>query len=131
MRNLFRNQRRFWYCTYDGDTTIVDEFGNDTGEPCVSYKAPVEALGNISAATGRAEQLQFGLGIEYDKVVQLPGTDWDIAEDSLLFIDAVPPSVADNSVPFDGTNVEADYAVVRVAKSLNQTSIAVKRLRDG
>lgn len=154
MRNLLRNQRKFWYCTYGGSSTIVDSDGHDTGEPCVTYLDPIEAHGNINAATGRAEQMQFGLGIEYDRVVQLPGTDWDIAEDSLLFIESVPPSVAnsldggtfsfvggssadgnndayDGSVLFDGTNVLADHVVVRVAKSLNQTSLAIKQVRDG
>lgn len=125
MRNLERNKRGFYYCTLSGTSTIVDTDGYDTGEPCITYSEPVYAKGNISPSGGTAYQEQFGLNVSCDKVIQLQGTDWPIDESTILFLDSVPPE------DFDGTDAEGDYAVVGVTVSLNQTSIAAKRVRNG
>lgn len=125
MRMLRRNMRPFWYCAYQGRSTIIDSDGYDTGEPTVTYAKPVRVMGNVGAASGDSEVEQFGVGVSYDKVIILAGTDWPIDERTLLFLDTEPPS------DFDQSNVSADYAVVRVSKSITQTSIAARRLRDG
>lgn len=151
MRNLNRNMRGFYYSLLDSTGTIIDLAGYDTGEPISVYTYPVFAKGNISPSRGEARQEQFGIDLEYDKVVQLQGTDWPIDEKTVLWIDLVPPVVAneldggsftsdedaadgetdsyDGSVVFDGT-ADGDYAVVRVAVSLNQTALAVRRVRN-
>lgn len=122
MVNLARNQRTFWYALYAGRTTVKDSDGNDTGEPCVAYSAPVAARGNVSAASGNAQQEQFGIGVTYDVVIQLPGTDWPIDEYAVLWL-SKPPAAT-----YDPTSPGNDYAVVRVSKSLNQTSVAARRV---
>lgn len=124
MRNLLRNQRRVWYCPYSGRTAITDPDGHDTGETAVAYGEPVAAMANVSAASGDATQEMFGIGVSYDKVLQLPGTGWPIDERTVLYVDREPPG------EFVATGVEADYAVVRVSTSLNQTSVAVRKVRD-
>ena len=152
MSTLNRNKRGFYYCLLEGTSTIVDQYGYDTGEPSSVYSYPVFAMGNISPARGEARQQQFGIELDYDKVIQLPGTDWPIDEGTSLWIDKVPPILAneldggtfshandsadgntdsyDGSVTYDGT-AEGDYAVVRIATSMHYTSIAIKRVRNG
>ncbi|MDD6566987.1 MAG: hypothetical protein PUF11_09435 [Parafannyhessea umbonata] len=124
MRLLARNRRKVWYCLYQGRNPILDADGDDTGEVAVTYSEPVALLANVTAASGDAAQEQFGVGIKYDKVLQVAGTSCPIDEHSLLFVDTEPPA------DFDAANVPADYAVTRVSKSLNSTSIAVSRVRQ-
>ena len=121
MRNLNRNMRGFYYSLLDSTDTLTDSAGYDTGEPVSVYANPVYAKGNISPSRGEAIQEQFGIDLEYDKVIQLQGIDWPIDENTVLWVDKTPPA------SFEGT---WDYVVVRVAVSLNQTSLAVKRVRN-
>ena len=151
MRNLNRNMRGFYYSLLTSTETIIDQYGYDTGEPVSVYSYPVYAKGNISPARGEARQEQFGIDLAYDKVIQLQGTDWPIDEKTVLWVDSVPSVLEnepdggtlanggdsadgntdsyDGSLTFDGT-ADGDYAVVRVAVSLNQTALAVKRVRN-
>ena len=123
MRNLDRNKQPLWYCLYEGKTEIVDDDGYGTGEFGVAYAKPVRAMGHVTAASGDAAVEQFGIGTKYDKVVQLQGTDWPIEESTVLFVDHEPPD------DFDPSAVEFDYTVTRVSKSLNQTSVAISKVR--
>jgi hypothetical protein len=122
VRTLERNKREFWACAYVGRTEIADE-GHATGEYAITYGEPVLMRGNVTAASGNAELEQFGIGVEYDRVIQLPGTDWDVDEHTVLFLDREPPE------DFDPTNVPYDYTITRVSKSLNHTSLAVSKVR--
>jgi hypothetical protein len=124
MRLLARNRRKVWYCLYQGRKPLLDQDGYDTGETAITYSSPVALMANVTAASGDATQEQFGIGIRYDKVLQVAGTDCPIDEHALLFVDVEPPE------EFDPANVTADYAVTRVSKSLNSTSIAVSRVRQ-
>ena len=122
MRMLARNQRKVWYCLYRGRTPITDSDGNETGEYVISYSDPIEIMANVSAASGSEEMEQFGIGVRYDKVLQIAGTTCPIDEHSLLFMDTSPPDGSDS--PSDS----ADYIVKRVSVSLNSTSIAASRI---
>lgn len=145
MRNLLRNQRTVWCCLYGSRTPILDGDGHDTGETAIGYAAPVAVRANVSTASGDATQEAFGIGVAYDKVAQLPGTGWPMDERTVVYVDRTPPGSADYAwdaasgawVAADGTlwqwqptDAEADYAVVRVAESLNQTSLALRKVRD-
>lgn len=123
MRLLKRNQIPFWYCLYKGKQPIYDADGYDTGETALTYAEPVKVKAHITAASGDVTYEQFGIGVVYDKVVQLDGTDWDIDEQTVLFVDKDPPAT------FDAQNVPCDYTVTRVSKSLNFTSLAIKKVR--
>lgn len=122
MKCLNRNKTVFYFSTFEGMEQDFDDYGNPAGEPVSVFSNPVKAKGNISAATGQAETLQFGDGIHYDKVIVLdknPGID----ENSRLWIDTLP------ELKEDGTTETAfDYIVKKVAKSLNFVSIAVSRV---
>lgn len=37
MRCLKRNQRPFYYCLYENEIPILDDYGNETGQTIVVY----------------------------------------------------------------------------------------------
>lgn len=121
MRTLKRNQRPFCYCLYNEQETQYDEYGNETGEPRVTYSQPVKMLANISQATGQSNTEQFGNLENYDKVIVTDDLNCPIDENSVLFIDKEPEYSLDGDPMFD-------YTVRRVAKSLNSMSIAVRKV---
>lgn len=121
MRTLDYNKQKFYYCLYSGKTKVLED-GYFTGDYTIGYAEAVEARGNISAAAGGADLEQFGTGIEYDKVIVLQGTDWPIDEHTVLFVD-IEPSYED----LQHTHPLYNYTVTRVAKSLNHTTLAIKR----
>lgn len=90
MRCLKRNQRPFWYCLYDSQTEITDEYGNATGEVIVTYAEPVQMNANISPASGYAQAEQFGNLDSYDKVIVTDDMTCPIDEHTVLFIDKEP-----------------------------------------
>lgn len=124
MRCLDRNKREFYYCLYIGETRAVDEDGNYTGETISAYEDPVMVRGNVSAARGTADIEQFGTNLSYDKTITLDGTDYPIDERTVLFVDSVPgESGALGNPPYD-------YKVAEIAISLNQTVIAISKVRE-
>ena len=125
MRTLDYNKRTFYYCPFNEKTKIVDSDGNFTGDYTSGYSEAIEAKGNISASSGSAEVEQFGTGIEYDKVIVLQGTGWNIDENTVLFI-GIEPSYEDEK----HTLPKYNYTVTRVAESLNPTTIAIKRVEQ-
>ena len=127
MRCMVRNKTGFYYASYLGNTEIVDEYGNVTGEYEVSFGNPLHTTGNISAARGEMQSRQFGESESYDKVIVLDDKDAPIDEQSILWVDALPHLNEDGS-----TDTPHDYIVTRVARSLNGVSIAIRKVRvDG
>ncbi len=124
MRNLARNKRKFAYCLYLGNTPMTDTDGLETGEYKISYSEPVTVMGNISPATGISVTEQFGNLENYDKVIALDDVNTPINEDSVLFVDKEYEEDSDGSPIYD-------YTVRRVAKSLNQVSIAISKVKVG
>lgn len=120
MRTLNRNKRSFWYALYQDKESIMDEYGDETGETRVVYAEPVQMSANVSAATGYAQTEQFGNLDSYDKVIVTDWMDCPIDENSVLFIDKEPEHNTDGDLMYD-------YTVRRVAKSLNSISIAVSK----
>lgn len=134
MRCLKRNQKAFHYCLYSGKEPLVDEYGNETGEPIVTYAAPVEMYANISPATGQSNTEQFGNLENYDKVIVTEDLNCPIDENSVLFIDKEPEFTNVVTHIYEEGQSHAytvsvpvhDYIVRRVAKSLNNVSIAIR-----
>ena len=127
MRGMVRNKTRFYYASYNGETEIIDEHGNVTGEYVVTFSNPIKTTGNISAARGEMQSRQFGESESYDKVIVLDDRDAPIDEQSILWVDTLPLLNEDGS-----TDTPHDYIVTRVARSLNGVSIAIRKVRvDG
>ena len=117
MRCLARNKITFFYALHDGQTELMDEYGNVTGQYKVSYTAPIRMTGNVSAAQGEMQSRQFGESETYDKVIVLDNPNVPIDEYSILWVD---------SLPYD--DVPHDYVVKKVARSLNSVSIAISKV---
>jgi hypothetical protein len=143
VRTLHRNKKPFWFCLFEEKIPIVDEYGNDSGEYIVRYGTPTKMSANISPATGYSQTEQFGNLENYDAVIV---TDWmncPIDENSVLFIgkqvaygeavtiDYTPRETVlgdDEAVPVTVDVPLYNYVVMRVAKSLNSISIAVRKV---
>ena len=123
MRCMVRNKSKFYYASYIGETEIIDEYGNATGEYQISYGNPREYRGNISAAQGEMQSRQFGESESYDKVIVLDDINAPINEHSILWVDTLPLLNEDGT-----TKTPHDYVVKRVAKSLNGVSIAIRKV---
>lgn len=123
MRTMFRNKSTFYYASYTGQTEIVDEYGNVTGEYDVSYSKPDRYHGNISAAQGEMQSRQFGESESYDKVIVLDDRNAPIDEHSILWVDTLPTLNADGT-----TDTPHDYVVKKCARSLNGLSIAIRKV---
>ena len=119
MRCMVRNKTAFYYALYKGQTEIIDEYGNATGQYDVSYSNPIKALGNVSAAQGEMQTRQFGDSESYDKVIVLDDVNTPIDEYSILWVDTLPES---------NTELPHDYVVKKVARSLNSVSIAISKV---
>lgn len=122
MRGLARNKTAFYYALYTGQTEIIDEYGNATGQYSVSYSNPIKISGNVSAARGEIQTRQFGESEAYDKVIVLDDPKCPIDEYSILWVDTLPELT-------DGvTTTPHDYIVKKVARSLNSVSIAISKV---
>jgi hypothetical protein len=97
-------------------TEIYDNENHFTGEYKLLYNPPELAYGNISPARGDVYTSPFGLTEGIDKVIVLEDPEFPIYEDSVLWIDRDP------------LGRQYDYTVVRIARSLNSISIAVKKV---
>lgn len=120
MKCLERNKIPFYYCLRTGSTTQVDEYGNETGEVTPTYAEPVLMSANISWATGRADTEQFGVNLDYDRVIVTDNKRCPIDETTVLFVDKKPE--------FEDDYPLFDYIVKRVSPSIHYISIAIKRV---
>lgn len=130
MRTLRKNKQTIYYAlksdrtaisstdtiTVDGETVYVDE-----GDYEISYESPIEFLGNISFSGGDSNDVEFGLDLStYDAIIVTNVKAIPITETSLIWFETEPPSGTN-----DGST--ADYSVVAVRNSLNQTKAILKR----
>lgn len=141
MKTLERNKRRFYYCLYSSQTAQYDEYGNES-EKLVTYGSAKQMFANISQATGQSNTEQFGNLENYDKVIVTDDLNCPIDENSVLFIDKAPEYGEDVIIGYEDSQTALgdptpiiykpplfDYIVVRVAKSLNSVSIAVRKVK--
>ena len=131
MRCMNRNKVKFFYSLYEGREPITDEYGNVTGEYDVKHGNPTEGYANISAAKGETQTRQFGESESYDKVIVMDNEAPPIDEYSVLWVDTVPQLNEDGSLAVDEEGnvlTPHDYIVKKVAKSLNNVSIAISKV---
>ena len=131
MRCMNRNKVKFFYSLYEGREPITDEYGNVTGEYDVKHGNPTEGYANISAAKGETQTRQFGESETYDKVIVMDNEAPPIDEYSVLWVDTIPQLNEDGSLAVDEEGnvlTPYDYIVKKVAKSLNNVSIAISKV---
>lgn len=138
MRGLKRNQKTLYYQLYASNIPVyeTDLDGNIvtdpitgepllTGETKVGYSDPVEFRANVSANRGESSSDPFGIDLSYDKTMVSCDMNLPIDELSVLFVDKKPEFDAGGNL----VNT-ADYKVVKVAKSLNSTLYAIKKITE-
>lgn len=131
MRCMNRNKVKFFYALYVEREPITDEYGNVTGEYDVKHDNPTDGYANISAAKGETQTRQFGESETYDKVIVMDNEAPPIDEYSVLWVDTEPQLNEDGSLAVDEEGnviTPHDYIVKKVAKSLNNVSIAISKV---
>lgn len=130
MRTLKKNKQIVYYALKiekqaekSEETIIVDgeEVSIDEGDYGISYTAPEDFKANISFSSGDTQDVEFGLDISgYDAIIVTDLKALPITETSLIWYETVPPETEN-----DGST--ADYSVIAVRHSLNQTKAILKR----
>lgn len=124
MRLCNRNLKNFFYALFDSKVPIVDANGHNTGRYELKYQNPEEMTAYISAARGVSDTEQFGVSLDYERTIITDDMDCPINETSILWIDVVPEIDGEGK-----TATPNDYKVVKVAKSINYISYAIKKVR--
>ena len=115
MRSLNRNKRQIYYALWTGDTTNVDEYGNETGERTPTYGEKTALRVNVSAATGQEAVQAFGSFTGYSRTMFVADSACPIEEDSIIWFG------------IDQTNSH-NYIVVRKADSKNGILYALQEV---
>ena len=128
MRNMARNERRFWYATYLGMTDVVDGNGDNTGDKALKYSAPVEFWAVLSPGRGEsgfggsAYPAVYGVEVDADRKLITTDLTLPINETSLIW-KTEPVLLQDGSADPDS----ADYSVAAApSDGLNFLSIRLK-----
>lgn len=119
MFNLSRNTFPVHYKLYQGQTEIVDAWGNNTGSYVPVYGEMQTAYMSVSSNRGTAEAEMFGTLSEYDRTITTTDISCPIDEDSVLWLDDQP------------LNEPHNYIVTKRAPWKNSISFAVKRVDVG
>lgn len=122
MRLCERNKQTVWYALLEEAHNAVDEYGNLTGEEVRTFSKPVKAKMNVSAANGLSSVAQFGINDVYTRIAVTADMSCPIDTSSILWIGIEPDEDGE-----DGA-VKHNYAVQKVAKSLNYISYELKEV---
>lgn len=131
MRCMNRNKVKFYYALYENREPIMNQYGKPSGQHKVIYGNPIEEYANISAAKGETQTRQFGENESYDKVIVMDLGTLSIDEYSILWVDTEPQLNEDGSLAVNDKGeviTPHDYVVKKVAKSLNNVSIAISKV---
>ena len=122
MHTLARNTKKIAYALYSGSTESKDSDGQYTGEHEITYASPVFVRMNVSASRGSAEYEPFGIETNYTKIMVTDDMSCPIDEHSILWVENASALENDPTTPHD-------YIVVRVAKSLNHITYAIREVK--
>ena len=128
MKALERNKIPMYYALYIGEEDVLDGNNNPTGERKKVYGTPVLIRGNLDAGfngrygiNSQSAVEDFGVDLRYDKTLVITDMDCPIDEYSVLIID--------HPVTYDAAgNLVYDHVVVKVDKSINVLSYALKKV---
>ena len=116
MRTSHRDKRPVAYASYVGQTEMVDDNGDYTGEYDVEYSTPIKTLMNVSGGRGQADVALFGLTQNFSRtaVTQDLETKWNT--EMVMWVERDP-----DTEPFD-------YRIVDVARTINQVVLALEEV---
>ena len=116
MRSLNRNKRKIYYAIYTGEKTIIDEYGNETGESTPTYGDVEELRCNVSAASGDEAVQAFGSFTNYTRVVCVSDKSCPLAEQTVVWFGV------ERTGPYN-------YIVTRKADSKNGILYALQEVK--
>lgn len=116
MRDLKRNKTLIHYALLVETVELIDEWDNKTGTFQNVYSPPIPLLINVSASKGEVETQPFGGEVSYDKILSCCDLSIPIDEFSIFWIET------------DDIAKPHNYITTKIAKSLNNVQIAVKRV---
>lgn len=153
---LKRNKVKMYYALLLGDapTYILDENGNpevgyiddegtvhylETGDSKPTYSTAEEFHANISMSGSEAEAKEYGLSIaDYEAVLAYNKNEFPFKEGDLIWYESeVQNQYAEEvEIDLDGNkvmttapvDVSADYRVLKISNSLNQTKAILKAI---
>lgn len=152
MKSLDRNKRYIYFANRVGQTEIIDEYGNVTGQFSPSYSDVAEVLINESAARGTADVEQFGFNTNYSKTLATNDINCPLSENSVLWVgfgkiedydetktypigtyvktqDSILKCLGEEEYGVSWEKVPYNYIVVGVAKSLNSITYAIREVK--
>lgn len=91
----------------------MNENGEWTGEPRVTYSQPIKALMNVSGGRGQADINLFGIGSSSMRTIVTDDLETPFSEETVFWIETDP-----DTEPFD-------YRVVNISRTVNQVVIAI------
>ena len=118
MRNLLINQKTIYAKNYIGTQDVKDDNDNLTGEKTIVYTAKYPIRTHISGARGSSQIETFGTDVNYDKTIIITKDEFNrykITENTVFFVDTKDKNAY-------------DYRVVRIAETLNEVVIAIKKV---
>lgn len=118
MRDLNRNKRTLYYAPYLGETDILDNNGNLTGESEPTYGDIKTLRVNISASAGTEATEAFGGFNNYTRTITVSDTSCPLDEDSIVWL----------GVDITGPH---NYIVTRKADSKNGLLYALLEVKVG
>lgn len=89
MQNLARNASTVWFKVYQGQTEIIDSYGNKTGSFAPVYGDLQSAQLMVAPSKGDAAQEVFGTLLDYDRSMTTAETTCPIDEQTVLWLDGV------------------------------------------
>jgi hypothetical protein len=115
MRGLNRNKRQIYFALRTGETTNLDEYGNETGESTPTYGNPIALSVNVSASSGGDAVQAFGSFTAYSRTLSVSDPACPLEEDSIIWFGVTPPAAH-------------NYIVVRKADSKNGILYALQEV---
>ena len=146
MRMLTRNKQKIKYAELTGSVPVyeLDENGDKiidyvdeetgttyyrvTGEESPLYEEPKSAQVNIAFGNGEVSQTEFGVNdADYDATLVYLLNEYPITETCLVWFQTEPTYIGEDEERRVNPD-SADYKVVMVKPSLNQTKILLAKL---
>ena len=118
MRTLQRNRQDIWYALYQGETDVVDDDGNKTGEHTASYSEPVKTQMNVSGGRGTAAAQFFGMDNPFTRSATTEDLTTPFSDTTVFWFCKEP-----------GENVDDyNYTCTGVATTINGRVIALREV---
>lgn len=115
MRSLNRQKIKIHYSNYLGETEIMDDDGNYTGERENIYSDPMELRVSIGPNGGLVTRNPYGVAPEYDRVIISDDVNCPINETSIIWVD-------------NNITEKHDYIVQSISKTLNSVAYGIKKV---